>query len=290
MFCLAHRAYRTHDCPAAHGQDARAIACPLCAQTIRIDANEDVNVAWERHARSECRPGQRKVKKPKTCTVAGCRAKLTISNRVTCSKCHHEFCLAHRHPSDHSCGVGGRATTRVRGGKAPMSLGGGVASRRAQELGEARTPHGTAFLEALQRRQQSAATRGVPRRRTPAPAPASAPASRRGTSPRASASAQSAGSSGAGADRCPHCGARFPDPVQLVAHVESAHSAASGSEAAARRASPAPRSQHQSEVCPVCGSSFPTVQAMIAHAEREHTQTSLPRPRPSSDDGGCALV
>lgn len=297
VFCLDHRAYRTHDCPAAQGQEARAITCPLCAQTIRIEAGEDVNASWERHARTDCRPERRKAKKPRTCTVDGCRSKLTISNRVTCSKCHQEFCLAHRLESDHSCGAGRRPRHRAHAGKTPMSLGGGVAAQRAQELGEPRTTHGAAFLDALQRRQKTASKRGVPRRSpapAPAPAPASAPASGRGASPRAPASAQPARpAAGAGADRCPQCGARFTDPVQLVAHVESAHSAGSGGGTVAQGAPPAARSQQQREVCPVCGTSFPNVQAMIAHAEREHTQTSLPsasRSGGGDDGGGCSMV
>ena len=45
VFCLDHRSYRTHECPVAGTKDTHAIACPICAGSIRVEGDEDPNAA-----------------------------------------------------------------------------------------------------------------------------------------------------------------------------------------------------------------------------------------------------
>ena len=104
MFCLEHRSYTTHKCPAANTKDHRAVSCPLCARTIFFVDGQDVNDQFRIHRATNCTPETRveRVEK-KRCAAPGCREKLLLSNKTTCSSCRQELCLAHRHAEEHNC-------------------------------------------------------------------------------------------------------------------------------------------------------------------------------------------
>lgn len=109
-FCLQHRQYAAHSCSAAAGRELEVIACPLCAQGIRLRPGEDANLAFERHAGGECNPANyQKVHNKPRCPAAGCREKLTSINTYACKECGRKVCLKHR--------CGGFGTTRLDGVK-----------------------------------------------------------------------------------------------------------------------------------------------------------------------------
>ena len=106
VFCLDHRSYPTHQCPASGVRDHRIIHCPLCKSAVQLQDHEDPNETWERHARSACNPSlyaSRKKKKKTRCCVTGCKEVLGTSNKVQCTMCGKETCIRHRFKTDHEC-------------------------------------------------------------------------------------------------------------------------------------------------------------------------------------------
>jgi hypothetical protein len=103
-FCLEHRAYGAHTCPAAAGRDADVIVCPICAKGVRL-GGRDANAVFDEHARSDgCDPRNydRVHRKPR-CPVPGCRERLTTINAYGCRRCGQRVCLKHRLEEDHGC-------------------------------------------------------------------------------------------------------------------------------------------------------------------------------------------
>lgn len=49
-FCLEHFRPAAHQCT-AHGAEATALVCPLCALAIKLRPDEDPNAAFEAHTR-----------------------------------------------------------------------------------------------------------------------------------------------------------------------------------------------------------------------------------------------
>lgn len=104
IYCLDHRTYAAHACPQAGSRTTEVIVCPICARGIRLQANQDPNIAFEQHTASGCDPSNyAKVHKKPKCAVSGCKEKLTTVNRYTCRKCNQKVCLKHRHGDDHAC-------------------------------------------------------------------------------------------------------------------------------------------------------------------------------------------
>jgi hypothetical protein len=71
VFCLEHRAYSRHNCEHAQGKDTHIIVCPLCAKSIKLKGNEDVQQVFDAHARTNCDPSNySRVHSKRRCGVA----------------------------------------------------------------------------------------------------------------------------------------------------------------------------------------------------------------------------
>jgi AN1-like Zinc finger len=79
-------------------------AGPICARSVKLQANRDIYDLFDEHMRTNCDPSnyQRVHKKPR-CPVLGCRCKLGLLDAYRCKRCGQRVCLAHRLESDHSC-------------------------------------------------------------------------------------------------------------------------------------------------------------------------------------------
>ena len=103
-FCLDHRTYAAHRCPASGSKHSEVIVCPLCAKAVRLAPGADPNAAFEAHTSSGCDPSHyNKVHNKPRCPVANCKEKLSLINTYRCKVCTQKVCLKHRHQDDHSC-------------------------------------------------------------------------------------------------------------------------------------------------------------------------------------------
>ncbi|KAF8065438.1 SAP16 [Scenedesmus sp. PABB004] len=76
---------------------------------------------------------------------------------------------------------------------------------------------------------------------------------------------------GEGAERCPHCPARFASVAALIAHAEAAHAERRGDAPEVvdlTGSQPSPRGGGERFGCPRCGGVFADAVALVAHSER----------------------
>jgi len=122
--------YSSHTCPGAYKKDVQVPVCPLCNTPIPIKRGDPPDIAVGRHIDNNCQSdtakNRRKVSVLSTCSHSvpvhrnsfpltksvfqvfanrcsskGCKAKELMP--ITCSQCQQNFCLRHRHPTDHQC-------------------------------------------------------------------------------------------------------------------------------------------------------------------------------------------
>ena len=106
VFCKDHFTYSQHQCPSAYRKDVQVPVCPLCNAPVPIKRGDMPDVAVSAHIDNDCKSDPA-VKKRKIytnrCNKKGCKVKELI--KVNCNSCALNFCLTHRHPQDHECGV-----------------------------------------------------------------------------------------------------------------------------------------------------------------------------------------
>jgi hypothetical protein len=80
VYCLDHRTYAAHACPASGSKQLEVVVCPLCAQGVHMRPGQDPNEAFNAHVTTPgaCDPANygRVHHKPR-CPVKGCKEKLT---------------------------------------------------------------------------------------------------------------------------------------------------------------------------------------------------------------------
>lgn len=106
-FCLEHFRPEAHECPSPglRALNRKALVCPVCEGTLRLTDADDADLIWQTHESSgECAIMAANKKVLQKCPVNGCREDLTLSNRLTCKRCHQTVCLRHRLQADHDCG------------------------------------------------------------------------------------------------------------------------------------------------------------------------------------------
>ncbi|XP_043250739.1 AN1-type zinc finger protein 2A isoform X2 [Colletes gigas] len=104
IFCTEHVSYINHSCPSAYKKDFQVPVCPLCNTPIPIKRGDPPDIAVGQHIDNECqsdlrKPGQKIFSN--RCSFKGCKIKEIV--QVRCSECNENFCLKHRHPTDHTC-------------------------------------------------------------------------------------------------------------------------------------------------------------------------------------------
>lgn len=104
LFCTDHISYQEHSCPSAYKKNVQVPVCPLCNAAVPCKRGDPPDVAVGQHIDNDCRSDygkdRRKVFANK-CSSKGCKTKEIVP--VNCSDCGRNYCLKHRHPSDHSC-------------------------------------------------------------------------------------------------------------------------------------------------------------------------------------------
>ncbi|XP_062504771.1 AN1-type zinc finger protein 2A-like [Corticium candelabrum] len=101
VFCSEHRKRVDHHCPVQDEDDAHVPICPLCNQLVIKNKHEDVNDQMERHIISGCKDLLVRKKPVHRCAERRCKAIQPIP--FVCTKCGKQYCVRHRHYSDHSC-------------------------------------------------------------------------------------------------------------------------------------------------------------------------------------------
>ncbi|XP_063537917.1 AN1-type zinc finger protein 2A isoform X2 [Cydia strobilella] len=121
-FCSDHFAYINHDCPAPNTRDVQVPECPLCGAPVPGKRGERPDVAVSEHIDNQCQsdPAKERRKKVYTnrCAYKGCKTREMIP--VVCGECTLNYCLKHRHFTDHAC-EGPLAAKRKRAAEAAMA-------------------------------------------------------------------------------------------------------------------------------------------------------------------------
>lgn len=262
--CLAHRSYSAHNCSGKNAKDMTSVDCPVCGKGIRLSKVDNADLVWEAHFSNECsqQPGSAR-NENKKCHFSQCNVKLGPSNTFQCPKCHKKVCMTHRIPDDHNCSglstnrpralatkssssstatkpsslptkSATKSTNKPQAPQADNSLRGTAARRiRSADSNNAPSPDnysspsridtqstfscpicGVNFNDEMTLMTHINYEHDMDSRdagRFQAPSPASASNIPQPSTP-------------TGREVCPHCSLRFVDPVDLVAHVEGAHS------------------------------------------------------------------
>ncbi|GLJ21688.1 hypothetical protein SUGI_0404090 [Cryptomeria japonica] len=264
VFCLEHRTYSKHHCPNANEHDITVLVCPMCAKGVRLVPNEDPNVTWETHMRTDCDPANydKAMKKPR-CPVRGCKENLTFSNKFKCRDCGQEVCLKHRFGPDHKCPgpkkvdanfsfygmfgknskekamANGRRANHVESSSASQSLSSGLFAaasnlRASAEAGMAKLSIAT--NDVLSKVKASSFSTQQPGHQNTQPVLV---------------------------EQCPRCGVQFNSVSALIQHVESIHEGS-------RNVGP----QELPDICPKCSRGFHDPVSLVKHVEKDHRGTS----------------
>lgn len=114
LFCTDHIAYKEHSCPSSYKKNIQVPVCPLCNAAVPSKRGDPPDVAVGLHIDNDCRSDygkdRRKVFANK-CSSKGCKTKEIVP--VNCSDCGKNYCLKHRHPTDHSC-IGKEESLRLK--------------------------------------------------------------------------------------------------------------------------------------------------------------------------------
>lgn len=100
IFCSEHFSYQTHFCPSAFRKDVQVPICPLCSEPVPTPRDVSPDVTVGAHMDQFCRSEKKKIYTNR-CTFRNCKKKELIP--VSCTVCRANFCLKHRHTTDHDC-------------------------------------------------------------------------------------------------------------------------------------------------------------------------------------------
>ncbi|KAH8385387.1 AN1-type zinc finger protein 2A [Drosophila serrata] len=100
VFCASHYSYERHNCPGAYKKNVQVPICPLCREPVPTPPGVEPDVTVGQHIDQQCKSDSKKIYTNR-CHAKGCKRKELIP--VKCSSCHLNFCLRHRHTSDHDC-------------------------------------------------------------------------------------------------------------------------------------------------------------------------------------------
>ncbi|XP_068140878.1 AN1-type zinc finger protein 2A [Drosophila tropicalis] len=100
VFCASHYNYDRHNCPGAYKKNVQVPICPLCHEPVPTPPGTEPDLTVGQHIDKQCKSESKKIYTNR-CNAKGCKRKELIP--VKCSQCHLNFCLRHRHTSDHDC-------------------------------------------------------------------------------------------------------------------------------------------------------------------------------------------
>lgn len=100
IFCVEHYRYTSHSCPSAYKKDFQVPICPLCSEPVPTPRDVQPDVTVGAHIDQFCKSEKKKIFTNR-CTFKNCKKKELIP--VSCGICKQNFCLKHRHTTDHAC-------------------------------------------------------------------------------------------------------------------------------------------------------------------------------------------
>ncbi|XP_050070908.1 AN1-type zinc finger protein 2A [Anopheles maculipalpis] len=100
IFCSDHFSYKDHACPSAYKKDVQVPICPLCGDPVPTPRDVSPDVTVGAHIDRFCKSDRKKIYTNR-CSYRNCKKKELIP--VNCSVCRLNFCLKHRHTTDHDC-------------------------------------------------------------------------------------------------------------------------------------------------------------------------------------------
>lgn len=107
IFCKDHINYFKHSCEKAaeRSKDFQVPLCPLCNTPVPYKRGELPDNAMSAHIDRDCKsdPAEERRRKiySNKCSMKGCKQKELIP--FTCQKCRLNYCIRHRHETDHNC-------------------------------------------------------------------------------------------------------------------------------------------------------------------------------------------
>lgn len=104
IFCNDHFKYENHDCPLSYKKNVQVPVCPLCNTPIPGIRGQPPDIAVGAHIDSDCQSDPAKTRRKvftNRCSMKGCKTKEIVP--VLCGECSLNFCLKHRHFTDHKC-------------------------------------------------------------------------------------------------------------------------------------------------------------------------------------------
>ena len=124
--------------------------CPLCDKPVPTPKGTSPDATVSAHLDRDCQEKARRKTKNK-CSLKKC--KQTEFIKVSCERCHQNFCLKHRHPTDHEC----QGPIARQGGQ-PSSRAAQAAMARQQQTGQ---PSSRAAQAAVARQQAATPSVGT---------------------------------------------------------------------------------------------------------------------------------
>ncbi|XP_053659004.1 AN1-type zinc finger protein 2A [Anopheles marshallii] len=100
IFCSDHFSYKDHACPSAYKKDVQVPICPLCGDPVPTPRDVSPDITVGAHIDRFCTSDRKKIYTNR-CSYRNCKKKELIP--VNCSVCRLNFCLKHRHTTDHDC-------------------------------------------------------------------------------------------------------------------------------------------------------------------------------------------
>lgn len=107
VFCSSHFNYELHKCSSGLRKDYQVPLCPLCGEPVPTAPGVEPDLTVGQHIDKQCKSDSRKIFINR-CSYKSCKRKELIP--VNCSQCKRNFCLRHRHTTDHQCQGSANAT------------------------------------------------------------------------------------------------------------------------------------------------------------------------------------
>ncbi|XP_053682610.1 AN1-type zinc finger protein 2A [Sabethes cyaneus] len=100
IYCSDHFSYRAHSCPSAYKKDVQVPICPLCSEPVPTPRDVSPDITVGAHIDQFCKSDKKKIYTNR-CSYKNCKKKELIP--VSCTVCKRNYCLKHRHTTDHEC-------------------------------------------------------------------------------------------------------------------------------------------------------------------------------------------
>jgi len=101
LFCKDHLQYDDHSCKSLYKKNVQVPVCPLCNSPIPVPRGTVPDLAVSAHIEENCQSKKKEKVFTNKCNKPKCKKKELVP--CICDSCHLNFCLTHRHTSDHDC-------------------------------------------------------------------------------------------------------------------------------------------------------------------------------------------